>query len=252
VSTTGTQAVDRAAELLSRVVLADSPPVFGELVAGTGLAESTAHRLLHALERHQLVHRHESGGFSAGPLFTLYASRTSPLEELVTLAKPTMQELSAATGETVNLAVARGNTVMQVAQIDSTFLLGTTNWVDVDVPAHCSALGKIFYAASVLATPSSSLERLTERTFTDPTEFAGELARIREQGYAVTRGELEIGLDAVAAPVYDATGKLVAALGISGPSDRVGGQLARLGPLLKSSAETLSGALGYKQEKGAA
>lgn len=253
VTTTGTQAVDRAAELLSRVVLAESPPAFRELVAGTGLAKSTAHRLLQALERHQLIHRHESGGFSAGPLFALYASRSSPLEELISLAKPTMQSLSAATGETVNLAVVRGTTVVQVAQIDSTFLLGTTNWVDVDVPPHCSALGKVFYAAGVLRAPTRPLPRLTERTITDPTDFASEMHHVHELGYAVARSELEIGLDAVAAPVHDASGAVVAALGISGPSDRVAGQISRLGPLLTTSAEALSSVLGHEQhEKGAA
>ena len=77
-TTTGTQAIDRAAELLSRVVLADEPPGFGELVLHTGLAKSTASRLLQALERHRLVHRDDSGGYAAGPLFALYASRREP------------------------------------------------------------------------------------------------------------------------------------------------------------------------------
>src|SRR6476619_7133419 len=70
---TGTQAIDRAAELLSRVVLADEKPAFGELVTDTGLAKSTASRLLQALERHRLVHRDEEGGYAAGALFALYA-----------------------------------------------------------------------------------------------------------------------------------------------------------------------------------
>lgn len=263
VSSTGTQAVDRAAQLLSRVVLAESPPAFGDLVSGTGLAKSTAHRLLQALERHQLVSRHEDGGFAAGPLFARYASRRSPLADLIALAQPTMQHLSATTGETVNLAVARGPSVVQVAQIDSTFLLGTTNWVDVDVPPHSSALGKVFYAAGVLPEPTAPMERLTERTIRDPVAFARELDGVRAKGYAVTRGELEIGLDGVAAPVYDEEGAVVAALGVSGPSDRVGRQLNRLGALLITAAESLSAALGHagqekqdrqhtQQQKGAA
>ena len=69
--TTGTQAIDRAAELLSRVVLADEPPGFGDLVHDTGVAKSTASRLLQALERHRLVHRDGSGAYAAGPLFAL-------------------------------------------------------------------------------------------------------------------------------------------------------------------------------------
>ena len=245
----GTQAVDRAAELLSRVVLADEPPAFATLVTGTGLAKSTASRLLQALERHRLVARDDSGGYAPGPLFATYARRHDPIDELVTLARPTLDRISEATGETVNLAVARGYGVVQVAQVDSTFLLGTTNWVDVDVPPHCSALGKVFYAAGALPLPSGELERRTARTVTDPAELAAELRSFAKRGYAVTSGELEVGLDAVAAPVRDRTGSVVAALGVSGPSDRICSRVPQLGALLTTCAAELSDALGFVTKK---
>lgn len=241
----GTQAIDRAAELLSRVVLADEPPAFAALVSGTGLAKSTASRLLQALERHRLVTRAASGGYAPGPLFALYASRHDPVDELVALARPTLEAIGRATGETVNLAVVRHSSVVQVAQVDATFLLGTTNWVDVDVPPHCSALGKVFYAAGALPLPTGTLERRTPRTVTDPAVLAAQLQRFDEQGYTVAAGELEVGLDAVAAPVRDSTGTVVAALGVSGPSDRITARLPHLGALLTTSAAALSEALGY-------
>jgi len=241
---TGTQAIDRAAELLSRVVLADEKPAFGELVTDTGLATSTASRLLQALERHRLVHRDDDGGYAAGALFALYASRHEPLDELIALAQPTMQELNDATGETVNLAIPRTNAVVQVAQIDSTFLLGTVNWVDVDVPPHCSALGKVFYAAGAIDLPTDPLERRTGLTITDPHVLVAQLDEIRRAGYAVALGELETGLDAIAAPVTGRGGEIVAALGISGPSDRINDRLDALGELLTDHAAELSRALG--------
>ncbi|MBA2522272.1 MAG: helix-turn-helix domain-containing protein, partial [Solirubrobacterales bacterium] len=120
--TNGTQAIDRAAQLLSLVVLADEPPGHADLVARTGLAKSTASRLLQALERHRLLFRDDAGSYQAGPLFALYATRHEPLDELTRAAQPTLGHLSAATGETVNLAVVRGNAVVQVAQVDSTFM----------------------------------------------------------------------------------------------------------------------------------
>lgn len=250
--TTGTQAIDRAAELLSRVVLADEPPGFGDLVNDTGLAKSTASRLLQALERHRLVHRDDSGAYAAGPLFALYASRREPYDELIRLAQPTLEQLGLATGETVNLAVARGNTVVQIAQVDATFLLGTTNWVDVDVPPHCSALGKVFFAAGVLPLPAEPLERRTRHTVSSIAAFKRQLERFRTQGYSEALGELEIGLDAVAAPVLDHNGGVVAAIGVSGPSDRVHHQLPQLGSLLTSKAEALSGVLGHQKRKDGA
>ena len=241
---TGTQAIDRAAELLSRVVLADEKPAFGELVTDTGLAKSTASRLLQALERHRLVHRDEEGGYAPGALFALYASRHEPLDELITLARPTMQQLSDATGETVNLAVPRTNTVVQVAQIDATFLLGTVNWVDVDVPPHCSALGKVFFACGAIDPPTQALPRRTEHTITDPDAFAQHLDQVRSLGYAVALGELEVGLDAIAAPIRGRNGDVIAAVGISGPSDRINHRLTQLGALLTRHATELSCALG--------
>ncbi len=251
-SVSGTQAIDRAAELLSRVVLAEEPPYFGDLVTDTGLAKSTASRLLQALERHRLVHRDEEGGYEAGPLFALYASRHEPSAELVRVARPVLEAVSEATGETVNLAIVRGHTVVQVAQIDSTYLLGTTNWVDVEVPAHCSALGKVFYAEGVVPSPDTALERRTPKTITDPGAFRQHLAQVRAAGYAEARGELEIGLDAIAAPVRDHTGTVVAALGISGPSDRLGGQSAHNKSLLTDQARELSSILGLPPRKDGA
>ena len=140
---TGTQAIDRAALLVATVVRADEPLSFGELQDECGLPKSTTSRLLTALERTELLERNDTGSYVAGPLFWLYATRHDPWDELVRLARPTLERVGDDTGETVNLSVARGDRVVQVAQVDSTYLLGTRDWTEVDVPAHCSALGKV-------------------------------------------------------------------------------------------------------------
>lgn len=247
-TTNGTQAIDRAAELLSLVVLSDEPQGHADLVARTGLAKSTASRLLQALERHRLLYRDDAGSYLAGPLFALYATRHEPVDELIRVAQPSLERLSKATGETVNLAVLRGNAVVQVAQVDSTFMLGTTNWVGVDVPAHCSALGKVFYAYGALDVPAT-LDRLTRHTITSPAVLERQLRQIRKLGYAVTSGELEIGLAAVAAPVYVRSGELAAAIGVSGPADRISQGMSTLAELLKSQARSLSTLLGHHARK---
>ncbi|HSS67902.1 MAG TPA: IclR family transcriptional regulator [Nocardioidaceae bacterium] len=241
----GTQAIDRAAELLSMVILADEPRAFSDLVADTGLAKSTASRLLQALERHRLVNKADEG-YEAGPLFAIYASRHEPEREITWLARPILEAVSRDTGETVNLAIVRNSAVVQIAQIDSTFLVGTTNWVDVDVPPHCSALGKVFFAAGAIAVPRTEMDRLTDRTVTDPAELERELEQVRRQGYATALSELEIGLAAIAAPVHDRSGAVIAAIGISGPSDRINKELRRLGKLLQAHARDLSVVLGHE------
>lgn len=251
-SANGTQAIDRAAELLSRVVLADEPPAFNDLVSDTGLAKSTASRLLQALERHRLIHRDDAGGYEAGSLFAVYASKHAANDELIHLAEPELEAIGQATGETVNLAIARGNEVVQIAQVDSTYLLGTVNWIDVEVPAHCSALGKVFYASGSLLMPTTRMERRTEHTITTPAALRREIATITDQGYAETRGELEIGLDAIAVPVLGPGKTVIAAVGVSGPSSRLGHQLPQLAELLKTHAQRLSDILGHHRKEGAA
>lgn len=250
-SGSGTQAVDRAAELLSLVVQGDSPHSFTELADETGLAKSTASRLLQALERHRLLERDGDGGFSPGPLFAVYAARHDPTDELVRAATPVLERLGEETRETVNLAVPRGAAVVQVAQVDSTYLLGATNWVGVDVPGHCSALGKVLFAHAALPLPRGPLERRTPRSVASLAALRRELAAIRRAGYATACEELEEGLDAVAAPVYGYHGDVVAAVGISGPSLRIRDRLERLGRLLCEEAATLSALLGHRPRREA-
>jgi DNA-binding IclR family transcriptional regulator len=239
----GTQAIDRAALLVTTVVQADEPLSFVDLHDECGLPKSTTSRLLTALERTQLLERNDEGSYVAGPLFWLYATRHDPWDELVRLAQPTLQGVGADTGETVNLSVARGDRVVQVAQVDSTYLLGTRDWTEVDVPAHCSALGKVLLAYEVLDTPAGELEALTESTVTDPAALRRQLAQVLRRGYSSTVDELEIGLTGVAAPVRGVGGDVVAALGVSGPSTRLGDRSDEVGRLLIDRAEQLSGLL---------
>src|SRR4051794_41699736 len=90
-ASTGTQAVDRAAHLVSTVVQADEPLSFADLQEASGLAKSTTSRMLTALERGGLLERDGDGGYVAGPLFWSYAARPDPWEELVRLAPPAME-----------------------------------------------------------------------------------------------------------------------------------------------------------------
>ena len=240
---TGTQAIDRAAALVATVVRADEPLSFGDLQDESGLPKSTTSRLLTALERTELIERNATGSYVAGPLFWLYATRHDPWDELVRLARPTLEALGEETGETVNLSVARGDRVVQVAQVDSTYLLGSRDWTQVDVPAHTSALGKVLLAHGVIEVPGGGLEGLTPATVTDRDELRRQLAQVVRRGWASTVDELEIGLTGVGAPVRGGGGDVVAAVGISGPSQRLEDRREEIGRLLTDRAEQLSGLL---------
>src|ERR1700733_9796268 len=202
-SPTGTQAVDRAAQLLIQVARHRDPVTFTELTSASGLAKSTTSRLLTALERNGLVRRDPAGRFSPGEVFVSYACRGGVEADLVSLAQPVLARLGEQTGETVNLGVPRdGGLVEQIAQVDSRYLIGGTNWVGLAVPLHCAALGKVLLAFGAAELPKGRLEKRTDRTITSRTGLAAEPAAVRERGYAVTIEDLEPGLVAVAAPVF--------------------------------------------------
>jgi IclR family transcriptional regulator, acetate operon repressor len=248
-SPTGTQAVDRAAQLLIEVARHRDPVSFAELIAASGLAKSTTSRLLTALERNGLVRRDLTGRFSPGEVFVSYAWRGGAEADLVSVAQPVLAELGEETGETVNLGVARdGGLVEQIAQVDSKYLIGGTNWVGLTVPLHCAALGKVLLAFGAAELPDSRLERRTDRTITSRSVLAGELTAVRERGYAVTIEELEPGLVAVAAPVFADGGIVLGALSVSGPASRL---TAKAIPLAAHScmaaASSLSALLGHGQ-----
>jgi DNA-binding IclR family transcriptional regulator len=242
-ASTGTQAVDRAAQLVSTVVHADAPLTFAELQEASGLAKSTTSRMLTALERTGLVERDAAGSYVAGSLFWLYAARHDPWEELVRLARPAMERIGDATSETVHLSVTRGEKVVQVAQVDSRYLLGTRDWTEIEVPAHTSALGKVFYAWGALPVPDGPLEALTDDTLTTPESLRRDGIATRRRGWAVTQDELEVGLTGIAVPVQGPRGDVVAALGISGPTARLDERIAEIGRNLSSHAAELSGLL---------
>jgi DNA-binding IclR family transcriptional regulator len=240
----GTQAVDRAAMLVAAVVRAPEPVPFADLVEACDLPKSTTSRLLTALERTELVVRHQAGGYVAGPLFAEYATKHDPWEELASLAGPVLADIGAETGETVNLGVPRGDRVRHVAQVDARYLLGTRDWTLVDVPSHASALGKVLYAYGALNLPTGPLTAVTAHTLTDPETFAAQLATIRRRGVAATVDELEVGLTGIAVPVRDGDGDVVAALGISGPTARLAERLAPIGRLLTTQSERITSLLG--------
>jgi IclR family transcriptional regulator, acetate operon repressor len=243
----GTQAVDRAARLLSEVVHAPDPVTFTELSEVTGLAKSTTSRLLLALERNHLVRRDDHGRFLPGEMFVSFAWRGGADTSLVAIAQPFLDRLGRATGETVNLGVAAGPVVEQIAQVDCAYLIGGTNWVGRPVPLHASGLGKVLLAYGAAKLPPGELERRTPRTIVSEAALRVELAAVRARGYAVTDEELEAGLIAFAAPVFRYDGAVVAAMSVSAPVSRMTSQAAaNAARRCVDEAAGLSAALGHR------
>jgi IclR family acetate operon transcriptional repressor len=248
----GTQSIDRAAQLLVQVLESSQPPTVGALANAAALPKSTTSRLIRALERQGLVERDGArGSVRPGPVLVRFARGTVGNADLVASAADTLHLISETCGETVNLAVPGPRCVEHLAQRDSRHFIGGTNWVGRAAPLHCTANGKVLVAFGAAELPAGRLERLTPQTIVDPAALDVELAAVRARGYATTLEELEPGLVAVAAPVFDPAGRnAVAALSVSGPTIRLTpARLDELGALLIEHAAELSTRLGHHDAK---
>lgn len=247
-----TTAVDRGAELLVRVLEAEQPVALTELAEASGIPKSTASRLVSALERRGLVQQDgQRGRLRPGPAILRVAERNLLERSMVELARPTLEALSEITGETINLAVPGREGVEHVAQAEGAHILGAGQWLGRTMDFHCTANGKLFMAFGRATMAARELTAVTPLTITDPARLRTELERVRREGFAAAVEELEMGLAAIAAPVYGAGGEVIAALSITGPTVRMTPQrIAELKPVLIAEAGILSHRLGHPEQEG--
>lgn len=237
----GSQSIDRAAQILVRLMESDEAITLSSVMEETQLPKSTAARLLRALERNGLAQRRSGGGFRPGPVLVDYARRDTPVGDLATLALPYLEALEQETGETTNIAIPTPTGVARLAQVDSHNVLGAGNWVGRRIPPHASSMGKVFMAFGAAQPPFGRLARLGPNTITGMADLLHELEQVRQQGYATTWEELEAGLCSVAAPVRGSRGTVIAAISVSAPTVRTTrGRLEELAGHVVRTADALS------------
>jgi IclR family acetate operon transcriptional repressor len=220
------RSVDRAAALLLALGESQGEAGVTELARRLGLHKSTASRLLATLQKRGLVEQDdETGKYRLGVVIIRLAERAEKTLDLRGIAMPELERLARLTHETTGLGVLNGDSLLTVAQADGPNLIAVGDWTGRAVPLHCVASGKVLLAAlaerEVLRIVRRGLMSFTERTVVELEPLLEELARIRRRGYATALGEYEIGLNAVAAPVHDARGAVVAAVDIWGPAFRL-------------------------------
>ena len=218
----GVQSVDRAVSVLEILAQRGEAGV-SEVAADIGVHKSTAFRLLAALEERELVEQtQDRGKYRLGFGILRLASAVSGQLDVTQQARAICEQLAAQLGETVNIAVRRSNFVVNIDQARGPSTVATHNWVGELTPLHATSSGKVLLAymtpeerRSMLA--SSGLVRLTPHTITSQRELEAQVEAAARDGYAFSIEELEEGLTAVAAPVRDHTGSVIAALSVSGP-----------------------------------
>lgn len=209
-------------ELLSR---SDRPLGLTQSAAELGVAKSNVHRLMQALMQTRYVVRdEESGQYAASiKLWEMGSSVLSRLE-LRRHAERQMERLLQQTGESVHLSVLDRGEVVYVHKLDSLAPVRAYTQIGGRAPAPCVATGKaqLAYAGeAALAEASRHLVAHTAHTIVEPARFLREMQQVRQQGCAFNRGEWREGVWGVAAPILDARGAVIAAIGISGPAERL-------------------------------
>lgn len=237
--------VARAASVLD-VLAAAGELGTNELGRRIGTTPSTASRLLATLEGAGLVaYAPSTGRYRLGAHLIELGNAALARLDLRDVARPHLTALVDATGETATLSIPGERDAVTVDFVQSPSLVQGVARIGRPSVAHATATGKVALAFSArpprLETP---LERFTERTIVDPALLEQELAAVRARGFAEARGEREPDLNAVAAPVRDARGELVAIVGIQGPASRFrGARLHEAARLVVERARDLSAAL---------
>jgi DNA-binding IclR family transcriptional regulator len=245
----GVRSVDRAVAILD--LLGQGGWRTGaEVARELGVHRSTALRLLATLERHSLVERDpRTARYRLGPRLAQLASVVTGELDLRAVARPVCEELATAAGETATLDVLVGDVIVPIEQATASTSVVSVNWLGRRTPVHGTASGKAILAFGPAAVRerllSLPLDVLTPHTVTDRARLEAELDEARRTGLARTHEELEVGLDAVAAPVFGAHGEVVAALDVSGPSHRLRGAF-ELDRLTRERAADLSRRLGFR------
>ena len=244
------QSVDRALLVLEILAKLGQAGVT-EIAAELGVHKSTVSRLIAVLESRGYVEQvSDRGKYRLGFSIARLARASSGHLDLVKLSQDVCDSLAAEVGETTNLAVLDADRIINIAEAIGPAEITLRTWVGQSCPAHATSSGKVLLAgldaADVRFRLASVLESFTQNTVVKIADLQRELAIVRERGWACVTEELEVGLNAVAAPVHDANAQVIAALSVSGPSYRMGPtQFEEAAKQTIAAADAISRRLGW-------
>lgn len=247
------QVLDRALAALAILANRSSECSLAELCTALKLHKSTVHRLMMVLERHRLVVKNpETGRYRLGlKLFELGSKALDGLD-LRGRARPYLDRLQSQFGETVFFCILDEGQVFYVEKVESQQSVRTACTVGSRAPAYCTAVGKAMLAELSDGEVNGIVRRwglkpITANTITTAAELKAELRAVRSRGYAIDNEEKEEGLRCVSAAVRGHSGKLFAAMSISGPAFRLTRErIPEIGQAVMRAANELSAELGYE------
>ena len=251
------QSVSHSLDILESFTKTDDELGVTELSKRLGLHKNNVFRLLATLElRGYIEQNRETDNYRLGPKTLQLGSIFIEQRECRRQARPILEDLMVSTGETAVVAVLRATKVIFMDSVETDRTVRAVSRVGAMLPAHCTAVGKANLSFLLPAEieqlyPENELPAVTPRTLRTRDALLSELKRVKERGYAVENEECDLDVKSVAAPVRDFSKRVIAALGIVAPANRLGDdRLDKGGVALKvrEAATALSLKLGYIQD----
>ncbi len=221
-----------------------------ELANQLGLHKSNVHRLLQGLVHQGFARRNpETSRYDLTMKLWELGARVFNRLDTRQEALPYMQQLAEETKETVHLSVLNGTDVLYIEKIDSPQPVRAYTIVGGRAPAQCVATGKAMLAwadTETIDNVVNNLEKHTPLSIENKADLLKEMELVRSKGYAVNRGEWREQVMGLAAPIFDVSGEVVAAMGISGPAERINQlNLNEMGESLANLTRLISRRLGH-------
>lgn len=246
------RSLERGLAVLELLGAAESALPLSTIAHHLALPAGTVHRILRTLVAQGYVEQDpRTRWYQLGLKILQLHAATVPAVRLATAARPHLCDLVQQSGERAHLAVYRGGAVVYIDNVDNTESLARYVPIGMQRPAHASALGKALLAHQSAEEIDAflarhALTRFNALTITEPNAFRRELAAVRQRGVALDQGERRDDVHCIAAPVFDETGQVVAAISVAGTPDRIVPRVADLAVMVVLAARTASAHLGFR------
>ena len=235
----------KALDILESLQSADGPQALDQIVASTGVARSTTHRLLQNLLSRGYLERTSSGKYSLGLKLLEIGATVRQRQSLRDIARPIMLDLRERLGETINLGKVRGDSVLYLETVESEHAFRVSAALGIRDPLHVTSIGKAILAwlPPERRPALTDWRRLTPNTITDVLRFTEDLSLTRRRGFALDDEESMQGGRCIGVPVLH-NGLPVAGLSVSGPVARISSdRVPEIAEILKTAAATIAAQL---------
>lgn len=248
------RSVSHALDILESFTRTEDELGVTELSKRLGLHKNNVFRLLATLEHRGYIEQNKkSESYRLGPKTLQLGAIFIEQRECRRQARPILEDLMAASGETAVVAVLRGHKVIYMDSVETGKTVRAVSRIGAMLPAHCAAAGKAMLAALPLAElerlyPEVNLPPLTDKSIKTRDALLEELKKVAEKGYALEREEAELDVRSIAAPVRDFSGNVIAAVGIISPAHRLTDEQREKGglaSLVQDAGRAISAKMGF-------